>query len=213
MPPLSPSCWRQIPWLWNKTHPFMEGPCWKVLPYRKARILFPFLKKKKKNKEGPDQDWGLKREDWRESHHFSRKFWISLVFKDSNLSFPSEPLQWKDPPLLWSLCWVRAVDLVRSQKAWSWWFQKKQGKVDCTSDPLNNSQAWSTKTGCCSCTLSVCLLEERKVTIRKKRNHVSSLPESSTLTAWSGIPVCVDQHVGQRRGNLRNTDSEPQHRL
>ena len=80
-PPLSPSCWRQIPWLWNKTHPFMEGPCWKVLPYRKARILplfFFFL-----NKEGPDQDWGLKREDWRESHHFFRKFWISLVFKDS----------------------------------------------------------------------------------------------------------------------------------
>ena len=27
------------------------------------------------------------------------------------------------------------------------------------------------------------------------------------------VPVCVDQHVGQRHGRLRDMDSEPQHRL
>lgn len=41
----------------------------------KPGFFFYFLQ----SREGPNQEWGMKRDGWRESQRFSRKFWIYII--------------------------------------------------------------------------------------------------------------------------------------
>lgn len=140
--------------------------------------------------------------------------WSFLAYKDKDLSF----LLRNSRTLLWSpQCSVSAVDWSRSQKAWSWWFQKKQDKLDYRSKPINDNPAWPTKTGLCSCALAECLfIEEEKGTIEKRGNHVRMWLESSRLATWSDNSGCAEQggqQLGQGHENIWDTDLEPLYRF
>lgn len=127
LPPCSPNCWRQIPWLWNKTHPFYGRTLLESSTIQESQdsfsIFFFFYR------VGRDQ---IRSEEWRgmaEGNHStfpeSFEFTISLLAsKNKDRNFFSDQLQWKEsttflePPNLWTYWGVKkhGVDHFRRNK-------------------------------------------------------------------------------------------------